>query len=201
MSAASSVLVLLAEGTEEMEFTIIVDVLRRAEVEVVVAGVAGDGTAGDGPVTCSRGVRIVPDVALADLVDDHGEVAGRGAPFEVVVLPGGAGGTERFAADPRVGALLRTHAAAGRLVAAICAAPAALAAHEVAANRAVTSHPSVRAALAPWCSSYREDSIVSADGLLTSRGPGTAFDFAFALVERLRGPDVVESVRAPMMFD
>jgi protein DJ-1 len=178
------VLVLLAEGAEEMEATIAIDVLRRAGVEVVVAGVDGPG-----PVTCSRGVRLVPDVALSDA---RGE-------FDMVVLPGGGGGTQRLCASRDVGRILRAQEQAGRPIAAICAAPSALAHWGVAKGRAMTSHPSVRDAVAAH-GRYREESVVRDGELITSRGPGTAFAFALALVERLAGEAKAKAVAAPMML-
>jgi protein DJ-1 len=175
-------LVLLAEGAEEMEATITVDVLRRAEVHVVLAGVDGPE-----PVRCSRGVRIVPDTALSAVSGD----------FDVLVLPGGKGGADRLAAAPAVGALLRAQIASGRGVAAICAAPIALAAHGVFSGARMTCHPSVNDVVARH-GRLTDAPVVEDATLVTSQGPGTAFLFALALVARLRGADVAERVRAPM---
>lgn len=182
--ATPRVLVLLAEGAEEMEVTITVDVLRRAEIEVVLAGVEGMD-----PVTCSRGLRIVPDAALA-------EVAGE---FDMVVLPGGLGGTEKLSASAEVGRVLRAQSSAGRAIGAICAAPLALVRHAVAGGRALTSHPSVREAVAVH-GDYREDAVVEDGDLLTSRGPGTTFEFALAIAARLRGAEIADALRAPMVL-
>lgn len=184
MSAKPRVLLLLAEGAEEMEVTITVDVLRRGGIDVVVAGVDGSGA-----VTCSRGVRILPDVALA----------AAGGAFDLVVLPGGAGGTERLSASTEVGCVLREQERAGRCIAAICAAPAALARHGVGAGRTMTSHPSVRAIVAAH-GRYSEDTVVEDGELITSRGPGTAFAFALRIVARLRGEAQVDAVAAPMLL-
>lgn len=177
-------LVILAEGAEEMETTIIVDVLRRAEVDVVLAGL--DGPA---PVRCSRGVLLVPDAALSDVTGD----------VDALVLPGGKGGAERLAASPAVGERLRAQAAAGRLVAALCAAPVALAAHGLFAGRRMTCHPSVYDIVTAH-GQLAAGPVVDDGQLVTSQGPGTAFLFALRLVERLRGPDVAARVRAPMML-
>ncbi len=191
-SARRRVLVLLAEGAEEMEHVITVDVLRRAEIEVVVAGLAGSG-----PVRCSRGVIVTPDVRLEDELDADGTTREN---FDCVVLPGGGPGTEALIASTAVGHLLRSREAARQAVAAICAAPLALCRHGVFGGRAVTSHPSVRGELNGWCSRYLQDAVV-VDGLLTtSRGPGTAFEFAFELVGQLVGSERVVAVRAPMVF-
>ena len=177
-------LVILAEGAEEMEATIAVDVLRRAEVEVLLAGLDGAE-----PVRCSRGLRVLPDSALSEV---------RGA-FDAIVLPGGKGGAERLAGSAAVGDLLRAQVAAGRLVAAICAAPIALHAHGVFAGSRMTCHPSVNDVVAAH--GRLVESPVVVDGqLLTSQGPGTAFLFALALVERLRGAETAAKVRGPMML-
>jgi len=177
-------LVLLAEGAEEMEVTIIVDVLRRAEVQVVLAGVAGAD-----PVTCSRGVRIVPDRALASVDGD----------FELVVMPGGLDGTNALAASSEVGALLHAQFDAGRPIGAICAAPMALAKHGVGAGLAMTCHPSVEDAVAAHAS-ITVGRVVETPPLITSQGPGTAFEFALALVTRLKGVAVAAKVREPMIL-
>ncbi|MCC6554753.1 MAG: DJ-1/PfpI family protein [Polyangiaceae bacterium] len=178
-------LVLLAEGAEEMEVTITVDVLRRGEVEVLLAGL--DGPA---PVRCSRGVVLVPDAPLS---------AASGMDFDALILPGGKGGADRLAASPEAGELLRAQAASGRLVAAICAAPIALAAHGVFPGARMTCHPSVTPVVAAHAR-HEGEPVVDAGQLVTSQGPGTAFHFALHLVERLRGPDVAARVRAPMML-
>ena len=185
MTANSRVLVLLADGAEEMEVTITADVLRRAGLEVVLAGVGGSGA-----VVCSRGVRLLPDAALAD-VDGS---------FAAVVLPGGAGGMEQLCASAAVGERLRSQVASGGVVAAICAAPAALAHHGVCGGQPITSHPSVREAVAAH-GDYRETAVVVDGELITSRGPGTAFAFALALVEKLCGVAKAREVAEPMMFE
>jgi protein DJ-1 len=184
-NSAKRALVLVADGTEEIEFTVVVDVLRRAGVEVVAAGVDGPD-----PVVCSRGVGIVPDASLAEVVTQS---------FDLVVLPGGGDGVRRFANSRSLGELLRAREANGLAIAAICAAPAALAAHGVAAGRRLTAHDSVRdevAAHGVWA----EDAVVEDGPWTTSRGPGTAFDFAFRLVTALCGEEKARDVRAPMMF-
>lgn len=178
------VLVVVADGTEEMEATIVIDLLRRAEIEVVVAGLDGDA-----PVTMSRGVRVVPDVALDAAGDD----------FAALVLPGGRGGADRFAASPALAARLAAFESTDRLVGAICAAPIALAAHGAFAGRRMTCHPSVDGIVESF-GTHATDVVVEDGTLVTSRGPGTAFAFALALVTRLAGEAVATRVRAPLML-
>lgn len=183
-SKSPRALVLLAEGAEEMEATIAVDVLRRAEIDVTLAGLDGDGA-----VQCSRGLRVLPDTSLA-------EVEG---PFDVIVLPGGKGGAERLAGSAAVGEVLRAQVEAGRAVAAICAAPIALRTHGVFEGSRMTCHPSVNEVVGGH-GRLTPGAVVIDGQLITSQGPGTAFLFALAIVERLRGADVAEKVRGPMLL-
>ncbi len=177
-------LVVIAEGTEEMEATIVVDLLRRAEIDVVVAGLDGDA-----PVRMSRGVRMLPDVALADAPDD----------FDALVLPGGRGGADRFAASEAIAARLAAFEESGRLVGAICAAPIALVSHNRFAGHRMTCHPSVDDIVAPFAE-HTTTPVTEDRNLVTSRGPGTAFVFGLALIARLESDEVAQRVRDPLML-
>lgn len=178
-------LVPLAAGFEEMEAVIIIDVLRRAEVDVAVAGLAGAG-----PVLGSRGVTVVAETDL-DSALGHG-------PYDAVVLPGGLGGTHALRDDDRVVDAVRAQADRGALVAAVCAAPLVLARAGLAEGRDLTSHPSVRDELAGAGARTLADRVVRDGELLTSQGPGTAMEFALAVVRELRGEEVAASVGAAM---
>lgn len=170
------VLVPLAHGCEELEAVTIIDLLRRAEIEVVVAGLEA------GPVRASRGVQLLPDCDLDEALTQD---------YDMVALPGGGVGAEALATDARVQGLLRRMAEAGKYTAAICAAPKALAAAGVLAGRRATSYPG-------WldgCGVAYERAPVVVDGaVITSRGPGTAMDFALTLIELIRGRTVREQV-------
>lgn len=162
---------LLARGFEEIEAVTAVDVLRRAGVQVTTAAVERREVVG------SRGVTVVADARMA-------EVAAR--PFDLVYLPGGSEGMQRLAADPRVGELLRRHAARDGRLAAICAAPFALRAHGLIPSGArITSHPDIARELAMF--DYVEDPVVVDGPLITARAPGTALELALVLVELLVG--------------
>jgi DJ-1 family protein len=173
----SRVLLLLAEGFEEIEAVTIVDVLRRAEVEVVTAGLTGRD-----PVPGSCGVRIVPDVALAHI---EGE-------WDLVVLPGGSEGTDRLAKSPEVLELLQQRAERGLPIAAICAAPLVLDKAGVLSEGKFTCYPGVESEMATM--GRRHERLVDEDGVITSQGPATAMDFALHLVQRLRGTAVSSDV-------
>ena len=118
-SAEKKALVILASGAEEMETVISTDVLRRAKINVILAGLDSAE-----PVECSRKVRIVPDMSLDEALTK--------GPFDVVVLPGGLGGSKQLAASDKVKQVLQTQETAGGFVAAVCAAPSALLAHGIA---------------------------------------------------------------------
>ena len=122
----AKVLVPLADGCEELEAVTIVDLLRRAGVEVVTAGLK------PGVVKASRGVQLVPDVALDAVLQDD---------FDMVVLPGGMPGAAHLKDDARIVELLKRMAAAGKYTAAICAAPMVLAEAGVLNGRQATSYP------------------------------------------------------------
>ncbi len=123
-------LVLLAGGAEELETVSVVDVLVRAKVKVVVAGVTGPSV-----VMCSRGVKIQPDVALKDVI---------GTVFDVIYLPGGLEGMKALSASADVEKVLKDQHESKRLIAAICAAPCALKAHGIGKGARVTSYPSMK---------------------------------------------------------
>ncbi len=166
--SAPRVLVPLAEGFEELEAISVIDLLRRAGVEVVTAGLA------DGPVRASRGTRVLPDTTL-DAVADRA--------WDMIVLPGGMPGADHLAADARLRDLLLEHAGAGRWTAAICAAPKVLAAHGLLEGRRATAYPGVLEAAGHG--DAVAEAVVRDGELITSRGPGTAMDFALALIEVL----------------
>lgn len=178
----SKVLIPLAQGCEEIEAATVIDILRRAEVEVIVAGLTA------GPVKCSRGTVIVPDVALDDVMEDT---------FDMMVLPGGMPGAEHLKNDRRVIALLQKMANSGRHVAAICAAPMVLHAAGLLHNKAATSFPGVLDSL-PGSHTYSTQPVVVDGKIVTSRGPGTAMDFALTLLEMLAGPEQRRKVEAPL---
>lgn len=186
-SNMTKALVILSEGAEEMETVISVDVLRRAGIEVTVAGLAGTDA-----VVCSRNVKIVPDAALAEAKSQ--------GPYDVIVCPGGAKGAQNLAESSDVGSILQEQEKAGRFVAAVCAAPIALASHKIGTGKTVTSHPSVKDKITAAGYQYSEERVVQDGKLITSRGPGTTFEFALKIVEALEGAEKASSLVPPMLL-
>jgi 4-methyl-5(b-hydroxyethyl)-thiazole monophosphate biosynthesis len=182
MPNAPRVLVILAEGYESIEAVTPVNVLRRAGAEVTVAGV------GDGPVLCSRGVKILPDAPLASVADD---------PFDLVVLPGGMPGATNLRDEPLVKQVIERALESDGAVGAICAAPAVvLSTHGFLTGKAATCHPSLAEQMVDG---KRIDDRVVVDGnVITSKGAGTAMEFAFSLVHYLFGAKKVVEVNEGM---
>lgn len=179
-----SVLVPIADGSEEIEAVTIIDVLRRAGAEVVVASV------NNLQITASRGVKLVADCLIADCVDRI---------FDLVVLPGGIPGAEHLRDNPVLKQILMAQADRGAFYGAICAAPAVvLETHGLLRNRRATTHPNFVDRLE---NASAVDSPVVVDGnCVTSRGPGTALAFALELVALLFGREQREAVAAPMVI-
>ena len=147
------------------------------------------GLSGSQPVKCSRDVVIVPDKALDEVNQE----------FDVIVLPGGLVGSNQLAEDSRVGKLLKEQQNGNKLIGAICAAPIALKSHGIGLKKRITSHPSKAEELKNEYN-YCEDRVVIDGQLITSRGPGTAFEFGLAIVEKLVGTEKVKEITPPMIL-
>ncbi|XP_023976218.1 LOW QUALITY PROTEIN: Parkinson disease protein 7 homolog [Physeter macrocephalus] len=186
--ASERALVILATGAEEVETVIPVDVTRRAGIKVTIAGLAGKD-----PVQCSRDVVICPDASLED--------AKKEGPNEVVVMPGGGLGAQNLSQSSAVKEIPKEQEKRKGLIAAICAGPTALLAHEIGFGSKVTTHPPAKDKMVDGSHYSYSENRVERDGLiLTSRGPGTSFEFALAIVEALAGKEVAEQVRAPLVL-
>lgn len=180
----AKVLVPLAQGCEELEAVTIVDVLRRAGVAVVTAGLA------PGIVKASRGTQLVPDATLEAALQED---------YDMVVLPGGMPGASHLKQDARVIRLLQHMAAQGKYVAAICAAPVVLAEAGLLKGKSATSYPGFLDVNPVEGMTYRAAAVVVDGRIITSRGPGTAMDFALNLVEILAGRAKREEVEAGLV--
>jgi 4-methyl-5(b-hydroxyethyl)-thiazole monophosphate biosynthesis len=178
------VLVPLAEGCEELEAVTVIDLLRRAGIEVVTAGLQ------PGIVRASRGTQLVPDATLDAVLRDE---------FDMIVLPGGMPGAQHLRDDPRIIAMLRNMAQQGKYTAAICAAPMVLAEAGLLAGKRATSYPGFLDQMQVPGMAYLKDSVVADGKILTSRGPGTAMDFALALIEVLTGKAKRDEVEAGLV--
>jgi len=177
------VLVPLAEGFEEIEAISVIDILRRADIEVVTAGLK------EGLAEGSHKVKVLPDTVL-DKVDCRD--------FDALILPGGAPGFINLGNDQRILDMAREMDSAGKCVAAICAAPSVLIKAGVLQGRRATVSPSGKEQVEA-CADFREDRVVVDKNLITSRAPGTALEFALSLVEALAGREKMEQIKSQTM--
>lgn len=177
------VAVLLADGFEEIEAITVIDVLRRAELTVSAVGVHGARATG------SHAIEVTCDTTL-DALD-----ASR---VDWVVLPGGMPGARVLADDARVQALVRAHHERGRALAAICAAPMALGRAGVLRGKRATCFPGFEAELAGAEVDTRSRVVVDGD-VITSRGPGTALEFALAIVRAAKGDALADKLTSGML--
>ncbi len=175
-------LVLMAEGFEEIELTTIVDVLRRGGVTVTIAGLK------DGIITGSREIKMQPDTAL----DRIKEI------FDIIILPGGSPGYVNLGSDLRVIELVNRYCTNGKIVAAICAAPSVLAKAGILAGKNVTIFRGMENELKN--ARYIDKPVVEDGNIITSQGPGTAMEFALALLKRLTNEKKAEEVQEKLIY-
>ncbi len=175
-------LVLMAEGFEEIELTTIVDVLRRGGVTVTVAGLK------EGIITGSRGIKMQPDTAL----DSIREM------FDIIILPGGSPGYVNLGKDRRVIELVNRYCTNGKIVAAICAAPSVLAKAGILAGKNATIFNGMENELKN--ARYIDKPVVEDGNIMTSQGPGTAMEFALALLKRLTDEKKAGEVKERLLY-
>jgi 4-methyl-5(b-hydroxyethyl)-thiazole monophosphate biosynthesis len=178
------VLVPIADGTEEIEAVCIIDVLRRAGAAVTVA------STGELQVIASRRVKLVADKLIADCMDET---------YDLVVLPGGMPGATHLRDSKELVSILTQQKNQGRLYGAICAAPAVvLQYYGLLGKRQATCHPGFVSHLENMDSV--ESRVVVDGNCVTSRGPGTALEFALKLVELLYDEEKAKEVADPMVI-
>ncbi|UCC58116.1 MAG: DJ-1/PfpI family protein [Candidatus Bathyarchaeum sp.] len=173
-------LVLLAPGFEEIETVAVIDVLRRSGITVTIAGLLPDMVEG------AHGIKIIPDKAIEKVQMKD---------FDALVVPGGNPGYKNLRRDERVLEMIKDASDSGKLVAAICAAPAVLSDAGVLKNRKCTIYPGMESEVENGGGEFLEDSVVVDGNLITSRGPATALHFALKIAERLVGKEIAEAVR------
>ncbi|MBX9915351.1 MAG: DJ-1/PfpI family protein [Pseudomonadaceae bacterium] len=178
-------LIAVADGVEDLEVVSLIDVLRRADIEVLVASIETRRM-----VNCAHGTRLTADAMLVDVLAQD---------FDLIVLPGGMPGAQHLADHQPLAERVREQAAAGKLFAAICASPAlALQTYGVLKQRRMTCYPAFSEQLS-GCT-FVDQPVVVDGNCITSQGPGTAIAFALTLVEQLAGKAVRSSVAAGMLL-
>ena len=181
----TSALMPVADGVEEMEVVVAVDMLRRAGWRVTMAGLTA------GPITASRGVRLIPDTTLDDQVSAKD--------FDVLLISGGAKGVANLRVDARVIALVRAFAAADKWIGAVCAGPLVLQDAGILKGRHATYHPGVAEELTD---PRRIAGPVVVDGhIVTSQGPGTMPAYILTLIRLVSGDAIARDVAKGMVLD
>jgi 4-methyl-5(b-hydroxyethyl)-thiazole monophosphate biosynthesis len=168
----SRVLVPLAQGCEELEAITITDLLVRAGISVTTCGLD------DMPVKASRGTTIIPDTSIDKVMDES---------YDLIVLPGGLPGADHLRDNDLLQLLLKKQAKENKYLAAICAAPKALAKAGVLDGKTATSYPGTLESLGNNAIKISQNAVEIDGNIVTSRGPGTAMDFALTLIELLEG--------------
>ena len=178
--------IFIADGCEEVEALTVVDIVRRAKLEIDMISINGTKQ-----VTSSRNVTFMTDTTK--------EEADFSA-YDGIILPGGMPGTVHLGEDDTVSQVIREFAKEGKLVAAICAAPSVLGAAGLLEGRHATCHPGFEEKLTGAITS--EDAVVVDGNIITSRGMGTAIDFGLAIVDCLTDFDeeVVEHVKKGIVY-
>lgn len=180
------VLVPLASGFEEIEAVSIIDVLRRAEIEVFVASLNAVML-----VKGANGIIVQADLDINTLNADD---------IDMIVLPGGWGGTHALADDEKVQSILRDMDAKGKNIGAICAAPYALNKAGVLKEK-YTCYPSVEEEIQKEGYMGGTTMVVEDKNVMTSRGPATAICFALEIVKKLKGQERYEALKAGLLAD
>lgn len=180
----SSVALILAEGFEEVEALTPVDLLRRAKIGCDTVSLRGDRS-----VVGSHGIAVTADKRWEEMDFDA---------CDGVILPGGLAGTKRLTEDPRVEALLRRFAAAGKLTAAICAAPTVLAKAGLLEGKRAVCYPVLEDKL--FGAAVCDESAVRDGTVITGRGMGASVPFSLALVAYFAGQDTADALAAKIVY-
>ena len=178
-----SALVILSPGFEEVEAITVIDLLRRAAIDLTVAGLGGTNIIG------SHNISVTADTELTKV--DHNE-------FDILILPGGQPGTNNMKANPIILQWLRERNSKAKWIAAICAAPIILHAAGIADNLKLTSYPTVKDTFDK--SIYSEDNVVVDKNIITSRGVGTAIDFSLAIISKLIDQSTADDIKTKIVF-
>lgn len=172
-------IIVLAEGFEEIEAVTCIDILRRAGIDLTVAGLK------QAEVKGAHGLLIKADKKLAEAKDG----------FDACILPGGMPGAANLASSKNLNSLIKAMHQKSKIIAAICASPAVvLAPAGILNNKSATCYPGMQDNFGPQ-TDYKEESVVIDGNIITSRGPATALLFSLAIVDKLAGKETGDKLR------
>ncbi len=174
--------VLMADGFEEVEALTVVDMLRRADIAVSAVSINKDLI-----VNGAHNIKVICDMYVDDITLS-----------DAIILPGGIPGVPNLASNEKVISAIKSHYSSGKLVAAICAAPTLLHNLGMLDNIKATCYPSMKDKLfkAKAC----DDRVVCENNIITSKGPGTAFEFSYEIIRYLKDQNIAEKVKNTAYF-
>ena len=175
----------MAEGFEDVEALAPVDILRRGGQEIVMVSITGSEY-----VTSAHGVTLKTD-ALFDDVDL--------ADADLLMLPGGMPGAKNLDEHEGVRAALVRHAEQQKLIGAICAAPMVLGHLGLLRGKRATCYPGFETELEG--ATYTAEPCTADGNIITGKGPGASFAYAYRLLEEFKGAGVVEELKKGMMYE
>jgi 4-methyl-5(b-hydroxyethyl)-thiazole monophosphate biosynthesis len=174
------VFVPLAEGFEEIEAMAVIDILRRAGIDVVTAGLQGS------IVKSSRNVKVIADKKIDDIKED----------FDAIVLPGGNPGYLNLMKSQKIMKMIKEFDSKNKIIGAICASPMILAKLGILDNKKATIYPGMEKELPK----PRSEKVIVDGNIITSQGPGTAIDFALKIVEILEGKSKADAIKKEIVY-
>ncbi len=182
---SKKILVAVGDGSEDIEVVVPIDILRRANYNVTIATTKA-------VVILGRGIVIQNDILINSL---DGSLV-----YDAIILPGGSNGVINLSNEPNLLQIIARHYTNNKLIAAICAAPLILKQSGILNNSSnITSHPSVKDELS-FCH-YKEQNLVFDNNLLTARGAGISFDFAFAILEYFGDKESIKNISSSILYN
>lgn len=179
------VYILLANGFEEIEGLTAVDLMRRAGIEINMVSITGNLE-----ITGARNIKVIADMLIEDMGDDG----------DMVILPGGMPGTNYLKESGAVKDVLMRYNEAGKYLAAICAAPTVLGFHGLLEGKNATCYPGCEDGLLGAIVPENPSTVIVDDRIITSRGLGTAIDFALKLIELLIDADKADEIAKSVVY-
>jgi len=179
----NKILIVFATGFEEVEALTTVDLLRRVDLDVTIAGLERD------VVTGAHDITVKCDLYYEDIEQEH---------YDCLILPGGQPGTDNLRANHKVVNWVKNYYNSGKLIAAICAAPVVLHTAGILDGKKVTSYPSEKEVFSNCM--YLEEPVVQDGNVITSRGVGTAIEFALKIVENMKGKESADQLAKQVLY-
>ena len=181
------VYIFFAEGTEELEFVTTADVLRRADIDVATVSAVPKTK----EVTGAHGIKLVLDKSIDEIAGEE---------CDMVILPGGMPGTTNLLESEDIKELILSLEEEGKPLAAICEAPLVFAAHGILRGRKATIFPGFEDRLKDGAAEAADERVVVDGNIITGQGPGTALEFALAVIEMLKGKSEADKVKKQMLI-